>query len=332
MNTEDDQLSGEDRLIARLFAPIATHPGALSLTDDCGVVTPPPGHDLVLTTDAIVGGVHFFADDPAYAIAGKAMRVNLSDLAAKGAAPLGFLVSLALPKEIGEDWLIGFAEGLRGDAARYACPLFGGDTVYTPGPVMVSVSMFGSLPQGTMVRRAGAKPGDRIFVSGTIGDAALGLLLRRDPAKDWKISAADRQHLSDRYLLPQPRTALAEAVRMHASAAMDVSDGFAGDLAKLCRVSHVAAAVEVARIPLSDAARALIAAEPSLLKTALTGGDDYEIVCTVPQEKADSFRAAAVKAGIVVTEIGLIEAGQDARILGGDGVPLTFSRASFSHF
>jgi thiamine-monophosphate kinase len=332
MNTEDDQLSGEDRLIARLFAPVATHPGALSLTDDCGVVTPPPGHDLVLTTDAVIAGVHFYEDDPPHAIGGKAMRVNLSDLAAKGATPLGFLVSLALPKEIGEDWLIGFAEGLRGDADRYACPLFGGDTVRTSGPLMVSVSMFGSVPQGTMVRRAGAKPGDRIFVSGSIGDGALGLLLRRNSGKDWKVSAADRQHLSDRYLLPQPRTALAESVRTHASAAMDVSDGLAGDLAKLCRVSHVAASVEAARIPLSHTARALVAADPSLLETALTGGDDYEIVCTVPPQKADSFGAAAVKAGVTVTEVGVIEAGQGARFLGVDGVPLTFSQASFSHF
>lgn len=332
MNSEPDNHSGEDRLIAKFFAPVATHPGALDLTDDCGVVTLPPGHDLVLTTDAIVGGVHFFTVDPAYAIAGKAMRVNLSDLAAKGAVPLGFLVSLALPIEIGEDWLVGFAEGLRGDADRYACPLFGGDTVRTPGPVTVSVSMFGSLPQGTMVRRAGARPGDRIFVSGTIGDAALGFVLRRDPAKDWKLSAADRQHLSDRYLLPQPRTALAEAVRTHASAAMDVSDGLAGDLAKLCRVSQVAATVEAARIPLSDAARALVAAEPSLFETALTGGDDYEIVCTVPPEKADSFRAAAGKAGVTVTELGMIEAGQGTRFFSAEGAPLTFSHASFSHF
>ncbi|HEU5017910.1 MAG TPA: thiamine-phosphate kinase [Pseudolabrys sp.] len=332
MNSNADQLSGEDRLIANLFAPIATHAGALGLTDDCAFITPPPGHDLVLTTDTIIGGVHFFEDDPPHAVAGKAMRVNLSDVAAKGAIPLGFLVSLALPKEIGEDWLIGFAEGLRGDADRYACPLFGGDTVRTPGPIMVSVSMFGSLPQGTMVRRAGAKVGDRIFISGTIGDSALGLVLRRDPAKDWKLSAADRQHLSDRYLLPQPRTALAEAVRTHVSAAMDVSDGLAGDLAKLCRVSHVAATVEVTRIPLSDAARALIAAEPSLLDTALTGGDDYEIVCTVPPAKADGFRTAAEEANVAVTELGAIEAGQGARFLGRDGVPFSFSRASFSHF
>ena len=133
----------------------------------------------MLTTDALVGGVHFFADDPADKVAQKALRVNLSDLAAKGAKPLGFLLSLALPPEAGEDWLAAFAQGLGADAGAYGCPLFGGDSVRTPGPMTVSVAMFGSVPEGTMVRRAGARPGDRIFVSGTIGDAALGLQLRK---------------------------------------------------------------------------------------------------------------------------------------------------------
>ena len=231
-----DDMSGEDRLIARYFKPIATHPGALGLSDDAAFIKPPPGCDLVLKTDAIIGGVHFFPDDAAGAVASKALRVNLSDLAAKGAKPLGFLLSLALPKEIGDDWLGGFAEGLRGDAVLFGCPLFGGDTDRTPGPVTISIAMFGSVPEGTMVRRAGAKPGDRVFVSGTIGDAALGLALRKGAA--WKLSDAQRQHLMSRYLLPQPRNALAEAVRTHASAAMDVSDGLVGDFAKLCRASQ----------------------------------------------------------------------------------------------
>src|SRR5471030_2844961 len=245
MSSENGKLSAEDRLIARFFAPIATHPGALGLSDDAAFIKPPPGCDLVLKTDAIIGGVHFFADDAASAVASKALRVNLSDLAAKGASPLGFLLSLALPKEIGDDWLAGFAEGLRGDAVLYGCPLFGGDTDRTPGPITISIAMFGSVPEGTMVRRAGAKAGDRVFVSGTIGDAALGLMLRKG-ATAWKLDTAQRQHLMSRYLLPQPRNALAEATRTHASAAMDVSDGLAGDLAKLCRVSKAAATIDAA--------------------------------------------------------------------------------------
>jgi thiamine-monophosphate kinase len=330
MSSDDDKLSGEDRLIARYFKPIATHPGALGLSDDAAFIKPPPGCDLVLKTDAIIGGVHFFAEDAARDVARKALRVNLSDLAAKGARPIGFLLSLALPKEIGDDWLGGFAQGLRDDAVQFGCPLFGGDTDRTPGPITVSIAMFGSVPEGTMVRRAGAQAGDRVFVSGTIGDAALGLVLRK--GAPWTLSDAQRQHLLSRYLLPQPRNALAEAVRAHASAAMDVSDGLAGDFAKLCRASKVAAEIEVARVPLSEAAKAVLAAEPALLETALTGGDDFEIVCTVPAGKAASFRAAAQAAKVAVTEIGEIKAGEGARFVGAAGQALAFKRASFSHF
>src|SRR5882757_9350634 len=221
----DDPTSAEDRLIARHFAPLATHPGALGLSDDAAFITPLPGCDLVLKTDAIIGGVHFFDDDAAHTVASKALRVNLSDLAAKGARPLGFLLSLALPKKIGDEWLADFAQGLRSDAVLFACPLFGGDTDCTPGPITISIAMFGAVPEGTMVRRAGATPGDRVFVSGTIGDASLGLVLRKGAA--WTLTNPQREHLFSRYLLPQPRNALAEAVRTHASASMDVSDGLA---------------------------------------------------------------------------------------------------------
>jgi thiamine-monophosphate kinase len=330
MSSQDDKMSGEDRLIARFFQPIATHPGALGLSDDAAFIKPPPACDLVLKTDAIIGGVHFFADDAARDVARKALRVNLSDLAAKGATPLGFLLSLALSKEVGDDWLAGFAEGLRADAQLFGCPLFGGDTDRSPGPITISIAMFGSVPEGRMVRRAGANPGDRVFVSGTIGDASLGLALRQGAS--WQLSDVQRQYLASRYVLPQPRNALADAVRACASAAMDVSDGLAGDFAKLCRTSSVAAVVDVARVPFSDATKAVLAADPAMLETALTGGDDYEIVCAVPAAKAESFRAAARAARVAVTEIGEIEAGEGVRFLGASGQALSFKRASFSHF
>lgn len=330
MNSDDDKLSAEDRLIGRYFQPIATHPGALGLSDDAAFIKPPPGCDLVLKTDAIIGGVHFFPEDAADGVARKALRVNLSDLAAKGAKPLGFLLSLALPMETGDGWLAGFAQGLRSDAEQFGCPLFGGDTDRTPGPITISIAMFGSVPEGTMVRRAGAKPGDRVFVSGSIGDAALGLVLRK--GADWKLTDAQRQHLLSRYLLPQPRNALAEAVRTHASASMDVSDGLAGDFGKLCRTSHVAAEIEAARVPLSEAAQAAVAADPAVLETALIGGDDFEIVCTVPAAKAEAFRVAAKAAEVAVSEIGVIEGGEGVRFVDGQGQALAFKRASFSHF
>ncbi|MCF8477628.1 MAG: thiamine-phosphate kinase [Pseudolabrys sp.] len=329
-----DTPSAEDKLIARYFAPVATDPGALGLTDDAALIKPPPGCELVLTADALVGGVHFFNDDLPEMIAAKAMRVNLSDLAAKGATPRGFLVSLALPKTVGDDWLADFAKGLREDAAHYKCPLLGGDTVTTPGPAMISVSMVGHVPEGMMVRRAGAKAGDKVFVTGTIGDSALGLALRRNPdiGATWNLTEEEHEFLRLRYLLPQPRNALTEAVRHYASAAMDVSDGLAGDLAKLARVSAVAADIEAARVPLSEAARAVLAADPKAFETALTGGDDYEILCTVPPDKVDRFRVAAMAAKVAVTEIGTIAAGEGARFRDDKGSEIAFERAAFSHF
>jgi thiamine-monophosphate kinase len=333
-----DKLSAEDNLIARHFASLATDPGALGLTDDAAFIKPPQGCDLVWTADALVGGVHFFNDDPAHAIACKSLRANLSDIAAKGARPLGFLVSLALPKEIDDNWLAGFARGLREDAAQFKCPLYGGDTVHTPGPLMVSVSMLGAVPEGKMVRRFGARPGDKVFVTGSIGDAALGLQLRNGIGANWNLTELEHEFLALRYLLPQPRNALAEAVRYNASAAMDVSDGLAGDLAKLCRVSGVAADIEAARVPLSDAAKAVLLADPGAFETALTGGDDYEILCTVPEAKVGRFRVEAMAAKVAVTEIGVIRPGagegkgEGASFRDANGALLSFKQSSFSHF
>jgi thiamine-monophosphate kinase len=227
-------------------------------------------------------------------------------------------------------WLASFAAGLKADADTYRCPLYGGDTTRTPGPLMVSVTMAGMVPSGTMVKRAGAKPGDTIYVSGTIGDAALGLAVQKDGSRT--ISAAAREHLIGRYRLPQPRNALAEAVRTHASAAMDVSDGLVGDLAKLLRVSGVAARIEAAKVPFSDAARELLTADTAFLETAITGGDDYEIVCTVPPGKVSSFEKAATVAQIPVTAIGEVASGQGLELRGPNGAPMKLRQTSFSHF
>ncbi|HEY7299096.1 MAG TPA: thiamine-phosphate kinase [Xanthobacteraceae bacterium] len=329
--------SGEDRLIAHYFRPLATHPGAFGLADDCAALSARPGRDLVLKADAIVGGVHFFTDDPADKVAQKALRVNLSDLAAKGARPIGFLLSLALPTPIDHAWLQAFATGLGKDANAFRCPLLGGDTDYTPGPVTISIAMVGTVPAGSMIKRSGARPGQRVCVTGTIGDAALGLRLRRSAAsaQRWKLDSAHKHYLLDRYLVPQPRNAASEAVRFYAAAAMDISDGLAGDLEKLCRASGVSARIAVERIPLSEAARRAIASDPALIETALTGGDDYEILCTVEPERFDIFSAVAAEAGVSVTEIGEIEkraAAVGARFFDRSRKPLVFERTSFSHF
>ena len=331
---EETPQSGEDRLIARYFRPLATHPGALGLSDDAATLTPPPGCDVVLKTDAVVGGVHFFADDPPELIAKKALRVNLSDLAAKGASPAGFLLSLVLPETVDANWLDAFARGLGEDAHAYGCPLMGGDTDRTSGPLTVAIAAFGTLPTGSMVRRGGARPGERVIVTGTIGDAALGLQLRRDPqaAARWRLDPRQSAHLLERYLLPRPRNALALALRQHATAAMDVSDGLVGDLGKLCAVSGVRADIEIERVPLSEAARTAVAGEASLIETVLTGGDDYEVVATVAPGAMAALAAAAEAAGVALTEIGTVAEGRGARFLDRAGNALLFKQPSFSHF
>jgi thiamine-monophosphate kinase len=326
-------LSGEERLIERYFRPLATTPSAFGLGDDAATLTPPAGCDLVLTTDGVIAGVHFLPGDPPQSIARKALRMNLSDLAAKGATPVGFLLSIALPTNTEESWIAAFAEGLGQDISHYGCPLLGGDTDRTPGPLSISITAFGTVPHGAMVRRATAKLGDIIAVTGTIGDAALGVLLHRDAglAERWRLSSAANDHLQQRYLLPQPRNVLAEALRAHASAAMDVSDGLAGDLAKLCRASGLAAAVDVGAVPLSDAARAALSADAKLIERILTGGDDYEIVLTLPVAKFGVLRTAAENAGVPLAKIGQVTSGQGVRFLR-EGKVLSFTQPSYSHF
>jgi thiamine-monophosphate kinase len=242
---------------------------------------------------------------------------------------------LALPEEVGDAWLAPFARGLGADAQAFGCPLLGGDTDRTGGPITISIAVIGAVPQGRMVRRAGAQAGERVVVTGTIGDAALGLRLRRDAsaAQRWGLTPEQRNHLEARYLVPEPRTGIAEILRAHASAAMDVSDGLAGDFGKLCRASGVSAEIAAARVPLSNGARAALAREPALIETILTGGDDYEVVACVPAGKVEALRQQASAAGVAVTEIGAVTAGQGtARFLGPDGRPLVFRQPSFSHF
>jgi len=325
--------SGEDSLIARYFRPLATDPGAFGLGDDAAVLRA-LGDDIVVTTDAIVEGVHFFASDPPSTIARKALRVNLSDLAAKGAAPAGFVLTLALPSA--EDaWLAPFAHGLGDDIGLFDCPLLGGDTVSTPGPRMISITAFGRIPVGKTVHRSGAKPGDRVMVTGTIGDAALGLAVLKGGSVATALAndAAAKAMLVGRYRVPQPRNALAKAVRDYAHAAMDVSDGLAGDLAKLCAASGVSAAIDVQSIPLSEAAAALVAHGTVGIEALIAGGDDYEILCAIPEDGVAAFARAAGLAGVAVTSIGtIIAATSPPRFLDGQGSEIALGRLSYSHF
>ena len=324
--------SGEDTLIAHYFRPIATDPGAFSLDDDAAALKP-SGDDIVVTTDAIVEGVHFLADDPPDTVARKALRVNLSDLAAKGATPAGFVLTLAL-RNADDAWLKPFAEALGEDATQFGCPLLGGDTVSTPGPLMISVTAFGRVPPGKMVHRSGAKPGDRVMVTGTIGDAALGLaILRGGKVHAAASDAAARAFLVGRYRVPQPRVNLSETVREYANAAMDVSDGLAGDLTKLCGVSGVSAVIDLESIPLAAAAKDLLSRRIVGIETLIAGGDDYEVLCTVPEDRVDAFAQAAQLAGVQVSSIGSVVAGTSApKFIDKQGSEVALERLSYSHF
>ncbi|WP_315703377.1 MULTISPECIES: thiamine-phosphate kinase [unclassified Bradyrhizobium] len=328
-----DPPSGEDSLIARYFKPLATDPGAFGLVDDAAIIKA-DGDDIVVKTDAIVEGVHYLPDDPPDAIAKKALRVNLSDLAAKGATPAGFVLTLALRKA-DDAWLSAFARGLGEDAASFGCPLLGGDTVSTPGPVMISIAAWGRVPSGRMVHRFGAMPADGVFVTGTIGDAVLGLDVLKGgaAAKALASDPAAREMLVGRYRVPQPRNALAATVRDFATASMDVSDGLAGDLAKLCAASGVSADIQLSRLPTSSAATALLTLGAARIETLISGGDDYEILCTVPAAQRDGFLAAAGRVGVAVTEIGTVVAGMARpRFLDGRGAEISLKHLSFSHF
>lgn len=321
----------EDDLIARYFAPIAGA-GGLGLRDDAACIAAPRGCDLVLTKDAIVAGVHFFAEDPADAIARKALRVNVSDLAAKGADPLGFLMALALPASIEAEWIACFARGLGEDAARYSIPLLGGDTVRTPGPLTISITALGAVPHGSMAKRGGARAGDLIYVTGTIGDAALGLKLRLAEGPIGLTEKA-REHLLNRYLEPHPRHQLRRIWREFANGAMDVSDGLVGDLTKMLKASGVGARVRLALTPLSDAAREAARIDSACFEIAVIGGDDYELLASVAPARAAAFELAAKDAGVPVTCIGEVIAGAGApEFFDRDGVPKIFARGGYSHF
>lgn len=327
----------EHGLIARYFAPLARDfPGAYGLKDDAAVIEPPPGTDLVVTTDALVAGVHFFADDAPADIAWKALAVNVSDLVAKGAAPLAYSLALALPPPPSPEFLSRFTDGLAQAQRQFGIALSGGDTTSAgSGALMIAVTAFGAVPRGQAVRRGGARPGDSLYVSGAIGDAALGLKLRRGDtdAGGWPVSREAREWLIRRYLRPEPRTALAPLLLVHASAAMDISDGLAIDCGRLCAASGVAAAIQASAVPLSPPASAIAAAEPRMLRAILTGGDDYEVLFAVRRGEETALEGAAARAGIPVARIGAFGEGPAAlTVLGDDGAPLDLGAGGFDHF
>jgi thiamine-monophosphate kinase len=326
-------LPGEFELIARYFAPLAAGaPGAFNLTDDVATVDVEASEQLVVKTDAIVAGVHFLPDDSPDLVGRKLLRVNLSDLAGKGARPLGYLLTCAFPADLDEAWVAKFVEGLAADQRKFGLSLLGGDTTATPGPLTLSATVLGAIGKGRLPWRGAAQAGDAVLVSGTLGDGALGLEVQR---RDFpELDAAGRAQLIDRYRLPRPRLqlgrALVEAGLVHA--AMDISDGLLADLGHICGTSKLGADVEWARVPMSAPAAALVAARAQLRERIVAGGDDYELLLTAAPGDVPPALVLAQRVGVALTPIGRMSAGSGVRIRDESGSEIAISSTGYRHF
>jgi len=310
-------LPAEFSLIARHFRPLAG-PGSLDLSDDAAVFVPPVGREVVVSADAMVQGVHFLSEDPADLVARKLLRTNLSDLAAMGAAPLGYLITVSTPRATPDAWFAEFAAGLTRDQAEFGVSLLGGDTTSTPGPISLSLTILGSVTPGQAIRRNAARPGDGVWVSGSIGDGALGLLAARGEIDD--------AYLADRYRLPRPRLGLATHGLVRAC--MDVSDGLVQDLGHICRASGVSAEIEAGLVPLSEAARL-----QDRLELCLTGGDDYELLMAVDPACEAALQDHAAGLRVPVTRVGQFRTGAPAvTVRDRTGRPMALARTGWSHF
>ena len=318
-------------LIARYFTKKPKH-AAVGVGDDCALINPTPGMQLAISSDMLVEGRHFFSDVSPYSLGNKALAVNLSDLAAVGAMPVAFTLALALPS-IDEAWLQEFSSGLWALADSHNCDLIGGDT--TKGPLNICITVFGEVPQGRALLRTGAKAGDDIYVSGTLGDAHLALLaLQGKMELPPEVVAIARQRLER----PTPRIALGTALRDIATSAIDISDGLAGDLGHILKASGVGARVDVqiAINLIAACAHNMLAKcqfDPQiLLKAVFSGGDDYELAFTAPPAARQAVLAASASSQTPVTRIGVIESKPGFRLVDGQGQPIKSHFTSFDHF
>ena len=328
------RIANETELIQTYLVPLSVDaPGALGLCDDAAFFTPPEGCDIVVTTDPIVAGVHFLADERADDIAWKAIAVNVSDLAAKGALPLGYTLALAFPAPPEHAWMAQFAQGLAGAQKAFGCTLMGGDTDRTPGPLSVSVTIFGAVPSGAMVRRKGGSPGDAIFVTGTLGDAALGLALHREPGLLADVlTSGDAGFLCGRYLRPAPRVELAPLLHRYATAALDISDGLAKDLGRLAAGAGARAEVAFKALPLSPPAQLMIEADARWEQAVISGGDDYEILFSVPSDQMEELQAASATLPFNVSCIGRLREGAGVAVTNARGESMSLGPQGYDHF
>jgi len=335
MSGGDDKVSipgsvpGEFSLIERLFAPLAGE-GAFALKDDAALFTPAPGRQLVLTKDTIAEGRHYLPDDPPGDVARKLLRVNLSDLAAKGATPRGYLLSCAWSATTTYEWMAAFAAGLAADQKQFGLQLLGGDTIKVDGPSVFSLTAIGDVAEGKMVLRSGAQPGDDLWVTGTIGDGALGLMAARGEL-DF-LSGSENEYLVGRYRVPEPPVDFGKNLSEVASAALDVSDGLLADLGCLCQSSSVGAQVRQEAIPTSDAMKQYLATHPDGWNLVFGGGDDYQTLFAAPVEMQKAISSAAANIGITAIRIGELTADPKIAVLDGAGAPVDVSSTGFTHF
>jgi thiamine-monophosphate kinase len=315
----------EFEIIARHFAPLARTPFARGLIDDVALIE--GAGDLIVTTDAIVEGVHFLADDPLDLVARKALRVNISDIAAKGGEPKYYTLMLLWPDGRDADDVAILVRGLDFDQRIYGVDLIGGDTARTPGPLTLAVTMLGA-PLAGAPSRAGAKPGDDLWVTGTIGDGGLGLEVRRGGLGE--LDAGARDFLAQRYQLPDPRVGFAPILGGLASASCDVSDGLIADAGHIAATSDVALDIEAGAIPLSDAARAWAGGDEARIARLAAMGDDYEILFAAPAAARAIIAQSHWMGRQGVTRIGVVKAGEGARLIGASG-PIALAAGGYAH-
>ncbi len=321
----------EFALIDTLLKPLARNaPGAFALTDDAAVLPPmSPGEACVITKDALAAGVHFLPDDPPEDMARKALRTNLSDLAAMGAEPVGFFMALCLGQETSDNFVRAFVSGLTNDVEHFDLPLMGGDIIRQPGPFIISITAVGKVRDGIVLRRNSAETGHHLWVSGTIGDGALGLLAARGALEN--LSDAEQSHLVSRYRVPEPRLALGKALIGVASACIDVSDGLISDAEHLAHASGFACRIAQPTVPLSFAALGALQSNPEHMETILTGGDDYELLFAAPPESEDKILSVAKQAGTAVSRIGEFTLGTGVQVVDKDGLALEFHQRGYQH-
>jgi len=325
----------ETSFIKTYLKPLCSSKGSLNLSDDAAILSPDPHQDIIISKDMLIAGHHFFEDDDPSDIAFKSLAVNLSDIAAKGAAPLSFMLGIAFPKAPEPEWAESFTEGLKVAMDQFDINLLGGDTTGTKGPLIISITILGQIEKERMVKRSGANVGDQIYVSGSLGDAALGYQLRagREETKDWSLKNEEKAELLEKYLKPMPRTSLSNIIKDHASSSMDLSDGIVADLEKLCAASKCGAVINYDEIPLSKSANKLFFEEETLKEHCLGWGDDYEILCTIPQKNLECFTKAINEIKIPMTKIGEIKLRDDRITYRNDrGEKVSLKGQKFSHF